>query len=129
NLFDATHQESLQVQFESDAQVQVDVERVVVRDERPGGGAAGDRLQCRRLDFLVTGGVKIIADGANDLDAFLGAFEHLRAVNEIEVTMPQAKLDLLHAAPLIGVRQQRLAQKVHRVGKDRQFALLRQLQC
>ena len=41
----------LSVQFQGDAQIQVDVERVVVRDERPGRGAAGDGVQRRRLDF------------------------------------------------------------------------------
>ena len=47
----AADQQPLQVQLEGDPQEEVDVERVVVRDERPGRRAAGDRLHRRRLDL------------------------------------------------------------------------------
>ena len=53
DLLDAADQQPLQVQFQGDAQEQVDVERVVVRDERPRRGAAGDGVQRRRLDLAV----------------------------------------------------------------------------
>ncbi len=49
DLFHAADQQSLQVQFQGDAQKQIDVQGVVVRDERPGRGAAGDGVQRRRL--------------------------------------------------------------------------------
>ena len=48
----ADHQ-PLQMQFRRDAQVEVDVERVVMGDEGLGRGAAGDRVQHRRLDFEI----------------------------------------------------------------------------
>ena len=47
----AADEQPLEVEFRRDAQVEVHVERVVVRDERPGRGAAGDRLHHRRLDL------------------------------------------------------------------------------
>ena len=53
DLLDAADQQPLQVQLQGDAQEQVDVERVVVRDERPGRGPAGDGVQRRRLDLAV----------------------------------------------------------------------------
>ena len=53
DLLDAADQQPLQVQLQGDAQIQVDVQRVVVRDERPGRGPAGDGVQRRRLDFEV----------------------------------------------------------------------------
>ena len=49
--FHAADQQSLQMQLEGDAQEQVEVERVVMGDERPGGGPAGDRLHGRRFDL------------------------------------------------------------------------------
>ena len=48
---DAADDQPLEVQLERDAQVQVDVERVVVGDERPGVGAAGLDVEHRRLDL------------------------------------------------------------------------------
>ncbi len=43
--------EPLEVQLGRDAHEEVDVERVVVRDERARRGAADDRVQHRRLDL------------------------------------------------------------------------------
>ena len=48
---DAADQQPLEVQLQRDPQEQVDVERVVMRLERPGRGAAGDRVQRRAFDF------------------------------------------------------------------------------
>ena len=47
----AADQEPLQVQLGGDPQEQVDVERVVMSDERPGRRAAGDGLHRGRLDL------------------------------------------------------------------------------
>ncbi len=47
----AADQQPLQVQLQGDPQVKVDVQGVVVRDERPGGGPAGDRVQRRPFDL------------------------------------------------------------------------------
>ena len=46
----ADHQ-PLQIELRRDAQKQVHVERIVMRLERPGRGAAGDLLHHRRFDF------------------------------------------------------------------------------
>ena len=51
HLLEAADHEALQVQLGRDAQVEVGVERVVVGDEGPGRGAAGDGVQHRRLDL------------------------------------------------------------------------------
>ena len=48
---DAADHQPLQIQLRRDAQVQIDIERVVVRDERPRRRAAIERLHHRRLDF------------------------------------------------------------------------------
>ena len=51
HALDAADHQSLQVQFQRDPQVEVDVERVVVRFERPRSRAAGDRVQRWAFDF------------------------------------------------------------------------------
>ena len=47
----AADDQALQVQLRRDAQVQIDVERVVMRDEGPRRGAAVQRLHHGRFDF------------------------------------------------------------------------------
>ena len=51
DALEAADHEPLQVELGRDAQVEIEVERVVVGDERPRRGAAGDRLHHRRLDL------------------------------------------------------------------------------
>src|SRR5207302_11473853 len=85
NRLDAADQQTLQIEFQGDAQIQVDVQGIVVRDERPCGGPAGDGLQRGRLDFLVALSVEIIADTPDNLDALLGPLQDLRAINQIEI--------------------------------------------
>ena len=51
HALEAADDQALQVQLRRDAQEHLHVERVVVRDERLGRGAARDRVQHRRLDF------------------------------------------------------------------------------
>ena len=59
---------------------------------------------------------------ADDLDALEDPIQRLRVVDQVEIAVAQAELDLLHAALLVGVRQQRLAQEVQLVGEDGQLA-------
>ena len=68
---EAADDQPLQVQLGRDAQVQLHVERVVVRDERPRRGAAGDRLHHRRLDFEEAARDEELADRLHDLRARL----------------------------------------------------------
>ncbi len=94
----------------------------MVRDERPGRGAAGDGVQGRRFDFEVALLVEIRADAANDLDALERAIEQFGVVDQVEVAMPKPKFHVGHAGPLVGVRQQRLAEKGQLVREDRRLA-------
>ena len=47
----AADEQPLQMQFQRDPQIQLHIERVVMRHERPGRGAAGDRVQRRAFDL------------------------------------------------------------------------------
>jgi hypothetical protein len=69
DLVDALHaadDEALQEQLGRDAQVQVHVERVVVRLERARERAARDRLHHRRLDLEVAVRVHRLAQRLDD---------------------------------------------------------------
>ena len=51
HALEATDHEPLQIQLRRDSQIQVHVERVVMRDERARRSAAEDRMHHRRFDF------------------------------------------------------------------------------
>ena len=51
HALEAADDQPLEIELRRDAQVHVDVERVVMRQERPRDRAAGDRLHHRRLDL------------------------------------------------------------------------------
>ena len=62
DALEAADQQALQVQLQRDPQVQVDVQHVVVGDERLRHRAAGDRLQHRGLDLDEAALVQVRAD-------------------------------------------------------------------
>ena len=66
---ESAHQQPLEVELGSDAQVEVGVERVVVGDERPRERAAGQRLQDGRLDFHEPLALQVAAHGRHQLAA------------------------------------------------------------
>jgi hypothetical protein len=98
----AAGHEALQVQLRCDAQVQVDVEGVVVGDERLGERAAGDRLQERRLDLDVAAVHEL---GSQRVDDRSSLGEHPSGVGvhrEVDPALPVAGLGVLEAMPLVG---------------------------
>ena len=103
--------EPLEVQLQRDPQVEVDVQGVVVGDERAGRRAALDRLQHRALDLGETQAVQVVADrvdrGVPDPEDLAGALVGL----EVDVALPVAGLDVGEPAVLVGRRQQRLGQQ------------------
>ena len=64
DALEAADDQALEVQLRRDAQEQVEVQRVVVRGERLGGGAADDVMHHRRLDFEEAARVEPAADRA-----------------------------------------------------------------
>ena len=74
---EAADHQALQVELGRDAQKQIDIERVVVRDEGPRHGAAGDRLHHRRFDFEEAALVEEAAHGAHNLRALDEDFAHI----------------------------------------------------
>ena len=95
----------------------------------PSRGPAGDGLQRRRLDFKVAPLVEVMADRADDTYALETPLEQLRVVDQVEISVPEAKLGILHPRPFVGVGQQRFAEKMKGVGEDRQLAGARRPEC
>jgi hypothetical protein len=74
HLLHAADDEPLEIELGRDPQKELHVERVVVRAERAGRGAAGDRVHHRRLDFEIAAADEEFADRLHDLRAPLEHF-------------------------------------------------------
>ena len=92
HLLEAADDEPLQVELRRDAQVELHVERVVVRHERPRRGAARDRMHHRRLDFEIAARDEELADRLHDLRALDEHVARLRIGDEVDVALPVALL-------------------------------------
>ena len=114
DLVDAVHaadHQPLQVKLGRDAQVEVDVERVVVRDERLGHRAAGDGMHHRRLDFDEAVAVEKAPQRLHDLRALDEDLAHFGIHRQVDVAAAIARLHILQAVPLLGQREQVLHQE------------------
>jgi hypothetical protein len=116
------HDQALQVQFGRDAQVQIHVQGVVVRAERPGVRAAQHRVHHGRFDFHVAAVVQELADVLDDLRAGSKDLPGLLVHDKVHVAHPVALLHVLQAVPLFGQRMLGLRQDAVFPGLDGQFA-------
>jgi hypothetical protein len=102
--------------------VEVHVQRVVVRHERPRRRPPGDRLHHRRLDLDVAPLVEEPADRRDDPAPREERLLHVRARDQVEVALAVADLRVLQPVPLLGERQERLAEQRQLLHLDRDLA-------
>ena len=89
---EAAHDEALQVKLVGDPQVERDVERVVMRDERTGRSATGDGLQHRGVHLEPALFGEGVAHGLDDPAAGLEGALDLRVDHQVDVAHPVAEL-------------------------------------
>ena len=65
-LLETADDQALEVQLGRDAQVHIDVERIVMGDERTGSRAARDGVEARGLNLHKAAGIHEVADLAHD---------------------------------------------------------------
>ena len=118
---DASDRQPLQVQLGRDPEVQIHVERVVMRDKRTRHRTAGDRLHDRSLDFEIAALVEESPDGRNRPPPNLEHTPRLRVHDQIEIPLPVANLDICQPVPLLRQRQVALAEKFEPARPDRQL--------
>ncbi len=108
----AADDETLEVELRCDAEEEVDVESVVVRDEWTRRGAAGDGLHHRRLHFDEAMAVEPVADVLHDLGPRHERLLHVIVDDEIDVALPVALLHVGESVPLGWQRAECLDEKV-----------------
>ena len=125
----AAHDEALEVELVGDAQVEGDVQGVVVRDEGTRRGAARDALQDRGLHLEAAGGIEVFAHRGDDLRPLDEHVADLRIDDQIHIALPVAELRIREgvedlAVLLLDDRQhaQRLAQQGELLGVHAQLA-------
>ena len=114
---------ALEVQLGRDAQVQVDVEGVRVRDERARRRAAVQRLQHRCLDLEESAPFERVAQRADHSDAHERVAARGRTHDEIVVALAHTRV-LAELLVRDRQRSQRLRGELPRIGHDRQFPAL-----
>ena len=122
HALEPTDDEPLEVELRRDPEIQIDVERVVVRLEWPGDGAARDRLHHRRLDLQEAARVEEPPQRRDEPRAEQEDRADVGVHDEVHVTLPIAGLHVLEAVPLLGQRPQRLREEAPRLDVDRELA-------
>ena len=116
DALEAADEQALEVELGRDAQVEIDVERVVVGHERARRGAAGNRLHHRRLDLDEAARGEELAQELDDLRAAAKRRAHLLVGDQVEVALAVARLDVGQAMPLLRQRAQRLGEHAKLLG-------------
>ena len=118
----AAHHQPLQVQLRRDPQVEIDIERVVMRDERTRRGAAVERLHHRRLHFDEAARFQLPAQRRDDSRARDEDLAHVGIGDQIQIALAVARLHVFQAVPLLRHGEQRLAEELQLLRVDAQFA-------
>ena len=91
----SAHNETFQIKFVGYAEIERNVERVVVSDERTRGSSAGNRLKDGGLDFHVAVAVEEFAHGVIDFGALDEYLLDTLVDNEIHITAAVAELGIV----------------------------------
>ena len=117
DLLEPTDDQPLEIELGRDAQVEILVEHVVVRDERLGERPAVARLEDRRLDLDEALAVQIAANRRDDPRPQHEVAPHLLVHQQVEVALAVALLDVGQAVE--GVRERRaVARQEHELVDD-----------
>ena len=112
HLVEAADHEALEVELGRHAEVEVDVERVVVGDERARRGPAGDRVQQRRLHLHETLVPQALAHAAHDVAAQLEQGPAALVGPQVDLALAIARLGVAHPVPLVAEVAPRLGQQL-----------------
>ena len=116
--------ESLEVELGRDPQRKLHVERVVMRREGPRGRTARDRVQHRRLDFEESALGEKPAHRTDGCEANVEDPAGVVVRDEIDITLPVARVGVGEPVPLLRQRAERLRQQLKRLHVDGELAEL-----
>src|SRR5690606_36076328 len=112
----------LEVELGRDAQVEVHVQGVVVRDEGTRVRPGDERVHHRRLHLEEIPLVEEASDEADEARALAEDLPDVEVGGQVEIALAVARLNVLEAVPLLGKGAQRLGEDGPLVGGDGQLA-------
>ena len=122
HLLEAAHHQPLQVELGGDAQVEVEVEGVVVADEGLGQGPAGDGVEDRRLHLHEAPVLQPAAEQADHPAAEEERGAGLLGDEQVDVALAVAGVGVGQSVPLVGERAAGRGQERPVVDPHRQLA-------
>ena len=122
NPFHVTDDQTLQRQFQGNPHVEVDVQSVVVSDERTCFSPAWDVVQNWRFNFQEVLPVQVVTDGLDDLGPVNEALVAFVVGDQVQVALAINGFNVLKTVVLVRQWPQSLGQEGHVLGPDRQFA-------
>jgi len=125
DTFHAAHHETLQIEFRSDSEVEINVKRVVMRDEGLRVRAARDRVQHRGFDFEEAVLRHEVADRRDHLGTRDEAVARHVIRHQIDVTLAVDQFRIRDALMLVGKRTDRLREETKRLDVNGEFTRLR----
>src|SRR6185437_3186991 len=105
------HHQTFQVKLRRNAQIEVNVESVVMSDERARGRSSGDRLHHGCFDFDVTASVKKTADRLDNLAALDEDLAHVLVHDQVHITLAITQLHVLQTVPFLWQWQEIFAEE------------------
>src|SRR3989338_731966 len=121
DALDAPNQEAFEKEFRRHPQVEIQIQRVVVGDKRPGRRASGDGLHHRRLHLQK---IPLLKKAPNETNNPRAPFKHLSDLlidHEIDIPLPVAGLDIRQTMPFLRQRPQTFAEQADSLGVDGQL--------
>ena len=131
NTFESAHDKAFQIKFVGNTEVERNVERIVVSDERTRRSTARDRLENRSLHFHVAVGVEILTHGVVHLCALDEYVFYTVVHHQVNVALAVAEFRVFECVVGYTVlhlydrqRTQRLAEHLDALGMYGDFAHL-----
>jgi hypothetical protein len=122
--FHTTDNQLLQVKLGSNTHEHVHVQIVVVSDERLRGGATGNSIHQRSLNFSKVTAVEVLADVANNTGTGAKNLAGLLVHDKVKVTLTETLFDILEAVVLRGNCVQTRGQKNDLRSEDGKLAII-----
>ncbi len=124
DVLETADDQTLEVQLGRNTQVHVDVQRIVMGDERTCCRTARDGVEARGLNLHKAAAIHKAADLTHDCRALLEGVTYLRVDDEVNVTLTVAHIGILQTVPLLGQRCKVLGQQGQLGHLNRDLTLL-----
>ena len=121
HTLEAANHQTFQVQFRRDTQVHVQIQRVVMGDERTSGRAARDHLHHRCFHFHKAAAHHELTDTRQNLRTHFESLAGFIVRDEIQVTLTVARFLILQAVEFVRQRTQCFGQQTQFGAVDRQL--------